>query len=108
MVAAGYDIISPDGYVSVFNEFETVVGIDRLELFHLNDSKKSLGSRVDRHENIGRGCIGTAPFGRLLTDERFRELPIVLETPKSGDGAPSSTAANPRDVQNLAILRQLL
>ena len=107
LVAAGYDIISPDGYVDVFDEFEAVVGLDRLKLFHLNDSKQPLGSRVDRHETIGRGYIGTEPFGRLLRDERFRDLPMVLETPKSGRGAPSSLEADPMDVQNLTLLRQL-
>ena len=107
MVAAGYDIISPNGYVDVFDEFETVVGLDRIELFHLNDSKKPLGSRIDRHESIGRGCIGTEPFGRLLRDERFRHLPMVLETPKTGDGSPSSVTADPMDLQNLTLLRQL-
>ena len=107
LVAAGYDIISPDGYVDVFDEFEAVVGLDRLKLFHLNDSKQPLGSRVDRHETIGRGYIGTEPFGRLLHDERFRDLPMVLETPKSGRGAPSSLEADPMDIQNLTLLRQL-
>ena len=107
LVAAGYDIISPDGYVDVFDEFEAVVGLDRLKLFHLNDSKQPLGSRVDRHETIGRGYIGTEPFGRLLRDERFRDLPMVLETPKSGRGAPSSLEADPMDIQNLTLLRQL-
>ena len=107
LVAAGYDIISADGYVRVFDEFETVVGLDRLKLFHLNDSKQPLGSRVDRHETIGRGSIGTEPFGRLLRDERFCELPMVLETPKSGRGSPSSAEADPMDLQNLALLRQL-
>ena len=108
MVAAGYDIISPHGYVKVFDVFETVVGLDRLELFHLNDSKKPLGSRVDRHENIGQGCIGTEPFGRLLRDTRFRALPMVLETPKSGTGSPSSVEADAMDLQNLSLLRQFL
>jgi deoxyribonuclease-4 len=107
LVAAGYDIISPDGYVDAFDEFEAVVGLDRLKLFHLNDSKQPLGSRVDRHETIGRGYIGTEPFGRLLRDDRFRNLPMVLETPKSGHGAPSSSEADPMDIQNLTLLRQL-
>jgi deoxyribonuclease-4 len=107
LVAAGYDIISPDGYVAVFKEFETVVGLDRLRLFHLNDSKQPLGSRVDRHETIGRGYIGTEPFARLLRDTRFRQVPMVLETPKSGHGAPSSVDADPMDLQNLTLLRQL-
>ena len=107
MVAAGYDIISPGGYVGVFKEFETVVGLDRLKLFHLNDSKQPLGSRVDRHETIGRGHIGIEPFARLLRDERFRQLPMVLETPKSGSGAPLSVDADSMDLQNLRLLRQL-
>jgi deoxyribonuclease-4 len=107
LVAAGYDIISPNGYVEVFDEFEAVVGLNRLKLFHLNDSKNPLGSRVDRHETIGRGYIGTEPFGRLLRDKRFRDLPMILETPKLGRGGPSSVEADPMDLQNLTLLRQL-
>jgi deoxyribonuclease-4 len=108
MVAAGYDIISSDGFASVFEEFEAIIGLNRLKLFHLNDSKTPLGSRVDRHENIGQGYIGTAPFQRLLRDKRFCGLPMIMETPKSQDQSPSSVSADPMDVQNLNILREFL
>jgi deoxyribonuclease-4 len=108
MVAAGYDIISSDGYAAVFEEFENIIGCDRLKLFHLNDSKTPLGSRVDRHENIGQGYIGTAPFRRLLRDKRFRGLPMIMETPKAETQSASSVSADPMDVQNLNILREFL
>ena len=107
LVAAGYDIVTPAGYVSVFEEFDRVVGLARLEAFHLNDSRKPLGSRLDRHEHIGDGCIGTAPFGRLLKDRRFRELPMVLETAKAGTMPASAIEADPMDRRNLATLRRL-
>ena len=107
LVAAGYDLISETGYAQVFEEFESVLGFDRLKVFHLNDSKKPLGSRVDRHAGIGQGCIGTEPFRRLLRDERFTELPMILETPKAGGFRPSEIAADPLDLENLALLRSL-
>ena len=86
---------------------DTVVGLDNLKAFHLNDSKKPLGSRVDRHTHIGRGHIGTDTFARLLRDARFRDIPMLLETPKSGDRSPSSLAADPMDLENLTVLRRL-
>ena len=107
LVAAGYDLISDEGYQDVFKEFESLLGFDRLKVFHLNDSKKPLGSRVDRHEAIGRGHIGTDPFRRLLRDERFVDLPMVLETPKSGKVRPLEVDADPEDLENLALLKRL-
>ena len=107
LVAAGYDLISDDGYRGVFEEFESLLGFDRLKVFHLNDSKKPLGSRVDRHDAIGRGCIGTEPFRRLLRDERFADLPMVLETPKSEGARPSEIDADPLDLENLRLLKRL-
>jgi deoxyribonuclease-4 len=107
LVAAGYDIVSADGYRQVFEEFERLIGFDRLKVFHLNDSKKPLGSRVDRHESIGRGCLGTTPFLRLLQDERFASLPMLLETPKTGPLRTSDISADPMDLKNLALLRAL-
>lgn len=107
LIAAGYDIITPAGYASVFEEFDRVIGLDRLEAFHLNDSRKPLGSRLDRHEHIGNGCIGTAPFRRLLKDSRFRDLPMVLETAKAGNMPASAIEADPMDRRNLATLRRL-
>src|SRR5262249_27606486 len=66
LLASGYDIATPEGYASTFEQFERLVGFDRLRVFHLNDSKRPLGSRVDRHEHIGKGCLGLAPFRRLV------------------------------------------
>jgi deoxyribonuclease-4 len=79
--AAGYDLV--DRYDEVWEEFDRTIGLDRLEAFHLNDSKRELGARVDRHEEIARGHLGAAPFRRLMTDVRFAELPGVLELPPS-------------------------
>jgi deoxyribonuclease-4 len=89
MYAAGYDWTTERGYEETFERFERVVGLRHLEAFHLNDSKKPLGSRVDRHEIIGDGLIGLAPFARLVNDPRFRTLPAYLETPPSENGEES-------------------
>ena len=97
ILAAGYDFRTPEGYAEVFGAFDRIVGLDRLRCFHVNDSKKDLGSRVDRHEHIGKGFVGTAAFGMLMTDPRFRGLPKILETPKKDD----------MDRKNLALLRRL-
>ncbi|HXD96999.1 MAG TPA: deoxyribonuclease IV, partial [Candidatus Acidoferrum sp.] len=99
LFAAGYDIRTPDGYRSALAECERAVGIERVLAFHLNDCKASLGSGLDRHENIGRGQLGLAPFRMLLNDARFRAVPKVLETPK--DPEPAA------DLRNLAVLRRL-
>ena len=106
LLAAGYDIVSEAGYERVFEEFDAVLGLDRLTVFHLNDSKKPLGSRVDRHAGIGQGCLGAAPFRRLVRDARFRHLPMVLETPKQGGRPAAETAADPLDLENLALLKR--
>ena len=76
-----------EGYADTFRQFGRIVGFSRLKAFHLNDSKKPCGSRVDRHEHIGKGCLGLEPFRRLLNDPRFAELPMLLETPKVGHAA---------------------
>ena len=107
LVAAGYDLISDEGYTRVFESFERIVGLDRVKAFHLNDSKHPLGSRRDRHEHIGRGYLGMEPFARLLTDDRFTEVPMVLETAKTGGTPPSAIEADARDVENLEALRRL-
>src|SRR5260221_300843 len=83
LIASGYDIGSPNGYDSTFRQFGRLVGFDRLKAFHMNDSKRPLGSRVDRHEHIGQGCLGLEPFRRIVNDRRFRDLPMLLETPKA-------------------------
>ena len=105
LVAAGYNIISETGYEQVFTEFDEILGLNRLAVFHLNDSKKPLGSRVDRHDGIGQGHLGTEPFRRLVQDSRFTHLPMVLETPKKGGGKPSDVTADPLDIGNLSVLR---
>lgn len=89
MYAAGVDWASPKGYEKTFNDFDRTIGLAQLQAFHLNDSKKPLGSRVDRHEIIGEGLIGLAPFERLLRDPRFAEIPGYLETPPLPNGEES-------------------
>jgi deoxyribonuclease-4 len=98
--AAGYDIRDREGYERTFSEFDDAIGIERLAAFHLNDSKRELNSRVDRHEHIGKGQIGTEGFRVLLNDKRFWGLPMCLETPKGPDLK--------EDKVNLALLRSLL
>ena len=82
---AGYDIVND--YDKVFDEFEKEVGFEYLRGMHLNDSKKELGSHVDRHDNIGQGLIGSAFFERLMKDSRFDNMPLILETPDESKGA---------------------
>jgi deoxyribonuclease-4 len=108
LLASGYDIVSDAGYRDTFEAFDRLVGIGRLKLFHGNDSKKPCASRVDRHEHIGRGCLGEAPFRRLLQDRRFEGLPIVIETEKSpAPGRAGHIDVDPLDMQNLDTLRRL-
>jgi len=83
--AAGYDISSERGYDETFDRFDRVLGIQRLRAFHLNDSMKPLGCRVDRHEQAGKGEIGPVAFRRLVNDPRFREVPGYLEIPPEGN-----------------------
>ncbi len=108
LLAAGYDIASPEGYETTFKQFGRLVGFDRLKAFHLNDSKKPLGSRVDRHEHIGQGHLGLEAFRRLLNDRRFRSLPMLLETPKGEGKASGPIAVDPMDERNLTTLRNLV
>jgi deoxyribonuclease-4 len=89
MFAAGIDWTTPRGYDAAFEAFDRSVGLRHLEAFHLNDSKKPLGSRVDRHAVIGDGVIGLRPFARLIRDPRFADLPGYLETPPLPDGEDS-------------------
>jgi deoxyribonuclease-4 len=99
LFAAGYDIRTPAGYGAAVAECERAVGIERVLAFHLNDCKAPLGSGLDRHEHIGQGRMGLAPFRMLLNDARFAAVPKVLETPK--DPEPAA------DLRNLAVLRRL-
>jgi deoxyribonuclease-4 len=108
LLASGYDICSPDGYASTFEQFRRLVGFERLKAFHLNDSKRPLGSRVDRHEHIGKGFLGLEPFRRLVNDRRFCDLAMLLETPKAEGKATGPIAVDPLDEQNLNALRGLM
>ena len=100
--AAGYALFPEREYRATFQAFEKTVGLSKLRAFHLNDSKKECGSRVDRHAHLGKGCLGIQPFRLLVNDARFRGRPMVLETPKeqgnNGD----------MDLVNLGLLRKLL
>jgi deoxyribonuclease IV len=108
LLAAGYDIVTDAGYRDVFDWFGRTIGFDRLYGFHLNDSKAPLGSRVDRHEHIGKGHLGLDPFRRLLHDRRFAGLPMLLETPKTHRGPRTSVALDALDAANLGTLRDLM
>jgi deoxyribonuclease-4 len=108
LLASGYDLCSPEGYAATFAQFGRIVGFERLKAFHMNDSKKPLGSRVDRHEHIGRGCLGLEPFRRIVNDPRFRDLPMLLETPKAEGKAKGTIEVDPLDEQNLNALRALI
>ncbi|MFI5384891.1 MAG: deoxyribonuclease IV [Fimbriimonadales bacterium] len=89
--AAGYDIRSRESYEMVLEHFDNLIGWDRLKAFHLNDSKKGLGSHIDRHEHIGRGELGLEPFQFLVNEHRFTDTPMLLETEVSGHAADLAT-----------------
>jgi len=99
LFAAGYDIGSETSARKTLREFDRVIGLDRLAGVHLNDSKTARGSRVDRHEHIGKGRIGLDAFRFIMRDRRFRKIPKVLETPKGKELR--------EDVMNLKTLRTL-
>ena len=108
LLAAGYDIASAEGYAETFAQFGRLVGFDRLKVLHLNDSRRALGSHVDRHEHIGQGFVGIDAFRRLVNDRRFRGLPMLLETPKTAGRPPGVAVVDPLDEQNLNRLRGLI
>jgi len=109
LLASGYRIHQREGFEETIATFDRVVGLDRLRVVHLNDSKKPCGSRVDRHEHIGQGCLGLAPFRWLLNDPRLAGLPMLLETPKAdGPRRPTAIEVDRFDARNLARLRQLI
>jgi deoxyribonuclease-4 len=83
--------------------FDRAIGLDRIKAFHINDSRRELGSRVDRHEHIGRGHLGLEPFRLLLNDRRFKNIPMYLETPKGSDGDENWDIANLRTLRNLLM-----
>lgn len=97
--AAGYDLSSAAGYIAMMDRFERLIGTAKIALFHANDSKKKLGSRVDRHDHVGKGFIGQVGFQMLMQDQRFKYIARIIETP-SGDN-------HCYDLENLALLRAL-
>jgi deoxyribonuclease-4 len=99
--AAGYDLRTKKAYEQTFRAFDKIIGLERLFVLHLNDAKKALGSRIDRHEHIGAGTIGTEAFRLIMNDARLRAIPKILETPKKQDGVDY-------DQWNLQQLRALV
>ncbi len=100
--AAGYSLNSERDYLTTMDEFDQLIGVDKIRVFHLNDSRKEQGSRVDRHAHIGRGEMGLGPFRHILNDHRFHEIPMILETPK---GTPTEENL---DRVNLRTLKRLM
>jgi deoxyribonuclease-4 len=100
LYAAGIDFTDEDKYERMVASFDRIVGLDRLKAIHMNDSKKGIGSRVDRHDHIGKGTLGLDPFRFIMNDSRLMTLPKVLETPK--DPEPQA------DLDNLATLKSLV
>jgi deoxyribonuclease-4 len=99
-LVAGYEFRTPDSYQAMIADFDRIVGLDKLKVFHFNDSEKDLGSHVDRHAPIGEGCIGLEPFGYFMNDPRFQTTPFLIETPVKDDPADN--------IRNLTALRQLI
>jgi deoxyribonuclease-4 len=100
--AAGYPLWPEDQYKETMWAFHKLIGLQKLKVFHMNDSKKPLGSRVDRHEHIGQGHIGLEAFRLLVNDPRFAKTPMIMETPKEGANDEDM------DVINLRTLRSLV
>lgn len=96
---AGYDLRDAESYAATFAEFDRLVGLEHIKAFHVNDAQQGLGSRVDRHAHIGKGAIGLEGFRLLVNDARFRDVPMILETPAGKDRA--------EDLENLAQVRAL-
>ncbi len=98
--AAGYNIKDQKNYKKVINDFDEIIGLERLKCFHINDSKKELGSRVDRHAHIGKGFIGLEGFTNIMNDKRLNKIPKILETPKGKEQL--------EDLENLEVIRGLI
>jgi deoxyribonuclease-4 len=95
---AGYDIVSVDGYIETMKLVEATVGFDAVKVWHCNDAKAAMGSKLDRHEHIGEGTIGAAAFQRLLHDARFAHSAFIAETPVDAPGD---------EARNVGVLRTL-
>jgi deoxyribonuclease-4 len=100
--AAGYPLAPEAEYEKTLKVFKKLIGLSRIKAFHMNDSKKPLGSRVDRHEHIGQGHLGLEPFRLLVNDPRFAKVPMIMETPKEGPNGEDM------DIINLKVLRELV
>jgi deoxyribonuclease-4 len=98
--SSGYDLVTPEGYEAMLEDFEREIGLSNLRCMHINDSKHPLGSHKDRHENIGEGLIGEQAFARLLNDKRLADIPMILETPVGDD-----ELGHARDMDRLRSLR---
>jgi deoxyribonuclease-4 len=98
--ASGYNIRDEKKYEKVIKDFDEIVGLERLNCFHINDSKKELGSRVDRHDHIGKGFIGIEGFRNIMNDKQLQHIPKILETPKGKEQL--------EDLENLAVLKSLI
>ncbi|MGC8640221.1 MAG: deoxyribonuclease IV [Isosphaeraceae bacterium] len=100
--AAGYSLDGPERYDGTMKDLDRTLGLQRLRVWHVNDSLREAGSRIDRHAGIGAGKMGLEPFRQLVNDLRFRHLPLILETPKGTENGEDL------DIRNLRILRQLV
>ena len=98
--AADYDIRTVESYDEVMKQFNDIIGLYRLKCFHINDSKKELGSKVDRHEHIGKGFIGLEGFANIMNDEKLINVPKILETPKGKEQL--------EDLENIKVLKSLI
>ncbi len=98
--SAGYPLIDPKDYKKTMKSFNDIIGLDRLKIIHMNDSKKPFGEKKDRHEHIGKGFIGLEGFRNIVNDRRLKNIPLILETPKGDDLK--------EDIENLKILRGLV
>ncbi|MFH1687083.1 MAG: deoxyribonuclease IV [bacterium] len=98
--AAGYGLTAPADYRKTMKQFDDIIGLERLSVFHVNDSRREQGSRIDRHEHIGQGHIGVDGFANIVNDRRLKNVPLIIETPKGDDLA--------EDRENLKLLRSLV
>lgn len=98
--AAGYPISEPKEYKKTMKQFDDIIGLNRLKIIHMNDSKKEFGSKRDRHEHIGKGEIGLEAFRNIVNDSKLKKVPMILETPKGDDLK--------EDIENLKVLRSLV